>query len=118
MARIPPTSSTVKRLFAFSGNICAFPKCKNLLIEDDIVLGEICHIEAAEENGPRYNPDSDDEYRRNFQNLILLCEKCHKKIDSDENLYPVTLLTSWKEAHENKFNYSKTRVQKFYGKLS
>ncbi|MCI5150705.1 MAG: hypothetical protein D3916_15200, partial [Candidatus Electrothrix sp. MAN1_4] len=106
MTRISPTPSTTKKLFALSGNACANPQCKNKLIESDVVLGEICHIEAAEENGPRYNHNSNDEDRRSFLNLILLCEKCHKIIDSDEDSYPVTLLTSWKETHENKFKNS------------
>lgn len=106
MARIEPRPSTIKKLFALSGNECAAPQCKNRLIEDDVILGEICHIEAAEENWPRYNRNSDDEYRRSFQNLILLCQTCHKKIDSDENLYPVSLLKSWKEEHERNFKDS------------
>lgn len=106
MARMQPTPSTIKKLFALSGNICAAPQCKNKLIKDDVVLGEICHIEAAEENGARYNSKSNDQYRRSFQNLILLCEKCHKIVDSDEKLYPIILLKSWKETHENKFKDS------------
>ena len=110
MARKPPSLTTVKKLFAFSGNLCAFPDCKNKLIEDDVVLGEICHIEAAEENGPRYNIKSDDEYRRSFDNLLLLCEKCHKKVDSDENLYPVAKLTSWKAQHEKKYMGSSIEI--------
>ena len=103
MARKPPSPSIVKKLFALSGNLCTSPECNNKLIEDNVVLGEICHIEAAEENGPRYNTNSDDEYRRSFQNLLLLCEKCHKKVDADENLYPVAKLVSWKEEHEKKY---------------
>lgn len=97
MARKPPTSSTVKKLFALSGNACTCPGCSNKLIEDNVILGEICHIEAAEENGPRYNKGSDDDYRRSFENLLLLCEKCHKKIDSDLIAYPTTLLLEWKK---------------------
>ncbi|WP_264179384.1 hypothetical protein [Sutcliffiella horikoshii] len=36
-----PTPSTVKRLFAVSGNRCAFPKCINKLIEEEKVTGRI-----------------------------------------------------------------------------
>jgi hypothetical protein len=100
MARKPPTPSTVKKLFGFSNNNCASPVCSSNLIEDDVVLGEICHIEAAEEKGPRFNKDSDDEFRRSFENLIVLCESCHKKIDSDVIKYPSHIIRDWKTNHE------------------
>ncbi|NVN18264.1 hypothetical protein GUA46_07920 [Muricauda sp. HICW] len=99
MARIQPTPSTIKKLFALSGNECSSPNCRNRLIEDDVILGEVCHIEAAEKGGPRYDKRSDDNYRRSFENLILLCESCHKKIDSDVVKYSTALITDWKEKH-------------------
>ena len=102
MARKQPTLSTVKKLFAVSGNHCANPECENLLTKDNAVLGEICHIEAAEEDGPRYNKKSNDEYRRNYENLFLLCPNCHTTVDQNPDPYPVTLLKSWKENHEKK----------------
>ncbi|MGK0420696.1 MAG: hypothetical protein ACJAT9_000355 [Polaribacter sp.] len=102
MARKPPTPSTVKKLFGFSNNNCASPVCNNNLIEDDVVIGEICHIEAAEDNGPRFNKDSNDEYRRSFDNLLILCPSCHKKIDSDISKYKTPLVTEWKKEHESK----------------
>lgn len=50
------SQSTIKQLFALSGNVCAFPNCNNPLVESGgTVVGEICHIIAAEENGPRFN---------------------------------------------------------------
>ncbi|MDH3976726.1 MAG: hypothetical protein OEV42_20885 [Deltaproteobacteria bacterium] len=122
MARKEPKPSTVKRLFAFSNNVCAAPSCENNLVEGNVVLGEICHIEAAEEGGPRYNEYSDDEYRRSFENLILMCEKCHKIVDSDENKYPPNLLTTWKNESKcngtkNKTDISDEIISKFIGKL-
>ena len=103
MARLQPTPSTVKKLFAYSGNICASPTCNNSIIDNDVVLGEICHIEAAEENGPRYNKNSNDEYRRSYDNLILLCEKCHKIIDNNEKQFMAPIISTWKTNHENKY---------------
>lgn len=102
MARKEPKPSTVKKLFAFSGNQCAFEKCSNLLIEDNVVVGEICHIEAAEEGGKRFNINSDDEIRRDFANLVLMCPSCHKKIDADEEIYTVSKLRNWKTKHQEK----------------
>ena len=42
-----PSQRTIKRLFAVSGNRCAFPNCQtHLSDEHGIIIGEICHIEA------------------------------------------------------------------------
>ena len=96
----------LKRLFALSGCECANPSCRNKLIAKDYnsILGEICHIEAANPDGPRYNPDQSDDQRRGFDNLILLCESCHKIIDNKDNEgdYPVDLLKKWKKNHQEK----------------
>ncbi|MBC8754985.1 tetratricopeptide repeat protein [Kordia sp. YSTF-M3] len=104
MSRKAPTPSTVKLLYGLSNNTCSNPTCKNPIIKDGVPLGEICHIEAASENGPRYNKNSDDEYRRSFENLILLCEACHKIIDIKIEAYPTSLLTQWKDQQESKSN--------------
>ena len=50
-----PSTPTVKRLFAVSGNRCAFPGCTLPLVDQasSEVLGEICHIQARSPNGPR-----------------------------------------------------------------
>lgn len=99
----------LKRLFALSGGECANPTCSNKLMSKDYttMLGEICHIEAAKPDGPRYNPDQTDDERRGFDNLILLCESCHKEIDNNEAKYPVELLKKWKKIHEEKVLNSK-----------
>ena len=96
----------LKRLFALSGCECANPSCRNKLIAKDYnsILGEICHIEAASPDGPRYNPNQSDDQRRDFNNLILLCESCHKIIDNkvNESVYSVELLKKWKKNHQEK----------------
>ena len=103
MARKAPRLSTVKRLFAFSGNRCGFPDCKEELVDDSgSVIGEICHIESVNENGPRFNIDSDDEVRRNFSNLILFCPRHHKIIDDHPEKYSEITLREFKNVHESK----------------
>jgi 5-methylcytosine-specific restriction endonuclease McrA len=102
--------STVRRLDTLSRNECADPDCERKLIARDgeTIVSKICHIEAASENGPRFNPEMDDEDRRHFDNLILLCDECHSIIDNPENeeKYPVGLLKSWKKTHETKSQLS------------
>lgn len=103
------TSSTVKRLHTLSGNQCALPDCTNQLIARDgeTIISKICHIEAAEPGGARWNPDMDDDQRRHFDNLILLCDECHFIIDNKDNvaMYPVGLLKEWKKQHESSQTY-------------
>lgn len=94
---------TLKKLFALSGNICAFPGCEQKIIDkDQNIVGEICHIEAAEPGGPRYNSNQNDDERRAFNNLVLFCRN-HHKVTNNTNLYPVEKLKEIKVTHEAKF---------------
>lgn len=71
MARIAPTRETLIALFAKSGNVCAFPGCTHELVTSrNIFVGQVCHIEAANQGGQRFNPNSTDEQRRSFENLL------------------------------------------------
>lgn len=103
-ARIIP-DRVKKQLYALSGNECANPSCHNKLVypDDDAKDDQICHIEAASANGPRFNPNQTDDERRSFDNLILLCHKCHDMIDNNPDAYTVELLKKWKRDHEAKY---------------
>ena len=110
MARLSPTPKTVKRLFALSGNNCAFPDCPNSLVDGKgNVIGEICHIEAAEKEGERYNSKQTDEQRRSFENLILLCANHHIETN-DIKTYKVSVMQKMKDDHEKKFLKKKMTV--------
>ena len=102
--------ATIRHLDTLSGNQCAWPGCtKKLIAEDEkSIVSKICHIEAANKKGPRYNPQMDDDDRRHFNNLILLCDEHHTIIDNKENekKYPVELLKEWKRSHESILLYS------------
>ncbi len=104
MARLQPRRKTVKELFAKCGNTCAYKNCKVKMVEDSgLVNAEICHIEAANEGGPRFNPKSNDEYRRSAENLLLLCANHHNRVDNSPQSYSVTFLKKLKQDHE--FSY-------------
>lgn len=105
-----PTTKTVKKLFALSGNICAFPKCnQNLVNENGDILAQICHIEAAEKGGERYNPSQTDEERRSFENLLLLCANHH--IESNNvDIWTVIKLKDIKTQHEQRFLNNKFEI--------
>jgi hypothetical protein len=92
--------SVVRDLGILSKNQCAFPGCNEpLLNHRQEYVGELCHIEAAEPGGPRYNHHQSDEERRSIPNLLFLCHPHHKETDN-EALYPVDCLREIKARHE------------------
>lgn len=92
---------TLKRLFGLSGNQCAFPGCsKQLVNTTNAKDSNICHIEAANEDGERYNPSMTDLERANYPNLILLCVQHHDETN-DEAIYTVEVLKEMRQNHES-----------------
>lgn len=65
-------------------------------------INEICHIEAVNENGARYNNNLTDAYVNSYDNLILLCPTCHAVIDNKQNeeFYTVEYIKQMKQFHE------------------
>lgn len=92
-----PKLSTIKRLYAVSHNQCTFPGCRTPLVESSgTVTGEIAHIKAASKEGPRYDSLQTEEQRHAYDNLILLCGRHHKLIDTEHEKYTVEKLFSFK----------------------
>jgi len=107
------TTRTRERLCLLSGCRCYNPNCCKNLIAMDIktISKRISHIEAASEQGPRFNLNMSDNDRRGFDNLVLLCPECHDIIDNIENLeaYPVELLKEWKANREQEISNQRIR---------
>lgn len=97
-----PTLPTIKKLFALSGNCCAFPHCTTPLIDEisGKVTGKICHIKGQRPNGPRYDPNQSEEKRQSISNLLLLCPIHHDVIDTDTESYTGERLYKMKQDHE------------------
>jgi hypothetical protein len=97
---------THKMLWGRSGNMCAFPDCKKLLVVDETltddpsVIGEEAHIVAQKEDGSRGISSLTPEQRDKYDNLILLCSIHHKIIDDQEYEYTVDKLREFKVKHE------------------
>jgi hypothetical protein len=95
-----------KILCAASGNRCAMPDCRNVLIvpgnerDDASFVAEIAHIKGEKPNSARYDADQTDTERNSHSNLILVCPSCHKKIDDQPNTYTVKKLLEIKTSHE------------------
>ncbi|MGJ0531857.1 HTH domain-containing protein [Methylocystis sp.] len=103
------SAKTIKLLFGSCGNECAEPTCTNRIIaagtpqSDAAVIGHICHIYAAADNGPRGKPGLTEKQRNAPANLILLCGHHHPLVDKQWETYPAEMLIAWKKRHEAKF---------------
>ena len=105
MQRKSVKSKTLRFLYGKSGNKCAFPDCCEPIFEDDGTLtGECCHIEAFSQGGARFNPDTLIEDKNAEDNLILLCSRHHKIIDSHPQEYTAERLKEIKHNHEQKYS--------------
>jgi hypothetical protein len=101
MERLPPKSSTVRALFAKSGNECSFPGCGQALVDDrNLLVGEVCHINAVKNTEARYDATKTEEELRDYDNLILLCHAHHVRVDSLADEYPAPVLRTMRENHE------------------
>jgi hypothetical protein len=93
------TQSTLKELWGASKNECAYPDCEVQLADPngDGVIGEICHIRAQSEGGPRYDSSLNEEEIDSASNLILLCPTHHTVVDKNPDNYSSDELERWKE---------------------
>jgi hypothetical protein len=102
--RLAPTGTTLRELFLKSGNLCAFPGCTQLMMNlEGIFIGNVCHIEGAEEGGERFNSTMTNEERRAPSNLMLMCYEHHKVTDNVAK-FPVATLRKYKADHESRFS--------------
>jgi hypothetical protein len=109
------TALTLKRLYSLAGNTCSHPNCQELLLGRETVnLSEICHIEALNPGGPRYNsaPSIKNKDRNDYPNLLLLCKNHHGIIDETDSvgapIYSVEQLKAMKQTHEDAFEASRS----------
>jgi len=94
------TDKTIKRLFGLGRNKCSFPGCeKEMSDEKSAKHSNICHIEAANKGGERWNFNMTDVERADYNNLILLCPPHHDETN-DEDKYTIDVLKSMKKKHE------------------
>lgn len=104
--RLTPRPEILRELYLLSGNRCAMTGCKNVIIDDKgTVIGQVCHIEAAMPDGPRFNPNQTNEDRRALSNLVLICANHHLQIDSKkhEANWPLEKVKKLKAEHEAQF---------------
>ncbi len=92
-------------LYVAAGGRCEFWGCKKYLLKHSVILstdnfGEIAHIVAFREKGPRGKIQPRPKYLHDLANLMLLCNECHKLVDRQPDEYPPELLREYKQQHE------------------
>ena len=97
--------TTKFRLFAVSGNRCAFPGCPAPIVDErtGAIVYQIAHIKAESKGGARYDATQTDDERRSFENLMLMCPNHHALIDKLLERYPVEDLMTMKRDHEERY---------------
>lgn len=102
--RVNPSSETKLKLFADSAGYCNRPGCNRYLFSDDdnfiYNIGEMAHIIAASEKGPRANSSLNKVEKAGYLNLILLCPSCHTEIDKAPKRFTKSKLNEWKKNHK------------------
>ena len=102
-------------LWARSGGLCCFPECGSVCVleannlDQSAIIGEIAHIVASSNTGPRADLSLPNELRNEYENLILLCPTHHTTVDAFENTYTVEDLRRWKTDAETRYSEFLTR---------
>lgn len=97
---------TLKILWGRAAGRCAVPECRLELFKEAtehdpiVVIGDIAHIEAASDRGPRANRKLSAKERDDYDNLILLCKNCHFRYDRQKHTNTVTSIKQLRAAHE------------------
>jgi hypothetical protein len=103
--RLEPKKEVLRELFLKSGNLCAFTSCERLMLNiEGVFIGQLCHIEAAEDGGERFNDQMTNEDRRAAANLMLMCYE-HHTVTNDVDEDPVERLRQIKRDHEIRFSH-------------
>jgi hypothetical protein len=104
-------STDVQRLLlAHSGGYCANPDCPEPdlfpRVDDEHVptVAEMAHVIAQSPAGPRGGEDLPQSERDEYDNLVLLCPRCHRLVDLMKlrGTYTVELLRGWKRRLEER----------------
>lgn len=101
-----------------SGNLCAFPRCDLPIVEAvGTITGEICHIRARNEGGPRFDVTQSEDERQGFDNLVLLCRRHHKTVDAEPDVYSVDALEEIKRIREEEMGRPEQATDAFFAKI-
>jgi hypothetical protein len=96
-------------LWGKAGGRCEFNGCNHLLwkshtTQESVNIAQKAHIYAFSPAGPRGNREIPKKKLHDIENLMLVCDACHKTIDQDKKgiRYSAELLQRWKIEHERR----------------
>lgn len=97
-------------LVAASAGRCEFRGCNKQLYVHPVtnepgVFAERAHIVAFRDRGPRGDDGPRPEDINSFENLMLLCQPCHKLVDDNPRRYPRADLELFKAEHEDRIRW-------------
>lgn len=96
-----------RMLWGASAGMCEFKGCTNKLFshhvtKEKVNFSEKAHIYAFSRGGKRFSLLKPRDKINDVDNLMLLCEKCHKLIDSENTGYSADELLAMKKEHEGR----------------
>lgn len=100
------TARAAKMLWGRAAARCSMPDCKLTLVldeteaDDPALIGEMAHMVAESEDGPRGQSPLKTDERDHYSNLILLCRNHHREIDAQPDTWSVPRLREIKAHHE------------------
>lgn len=99
--------ATERMLWGVSAGICEFNGCTNKLYshhvtKEKVNLAEKAHIYAFSAGGKRPSLLRFSTKINDIDNLMLICERCHKLIDSEDTDYTAEQLLAMKKEHEQR----------------
>src|SRR5690606_39082729 len=96
----------LRKLWVNSGGRCQYDGCNDFLLEHALVKAQynkayVAHIISADPDGPRGDEILSPQLATDYNNLMLLCDECHRLIDRDDvGGHPVERLIEMKRKHE------------------
>lgn len=102
-----PGRKATKIVYGRSGDRCAVPDCRKLLVLDrtdsgdpEALVAKLAHIAGLNPGSARYDAAMSNEARNSADNLVIVCPSCHDKIDAQPLEYTAERLRRIKKDHE------------------
>lgn len=94
----------LKLLWGLAAGRCSKCRCtvvaEATVADPRAIIGEIAHIVAVGNAGPRADPTLPRTDSNKYENLILLCPNDHTVVDKQESTHTTDDLRAWKRDHE------------------
>ena len=102
-----PKEKTLRILCGEAAGMCQYEGCLERLFYDDVTASNfnasyVAHIVASSSNGPRGCKDLSHVLSDQLSNLMLMCDRHHRLIDNNPEIYSAARLAEMKRSHQEK----------------